>query len=303
MRQAGQGPGFMGIARRINVDELCFDLVIALAAPFFYRLMVREGNAAIVFPRAFFFLLYIFVPFYVSVLMHGYNRLSSGSRALRSAFIAFGALTIFTFYYSLFMDSVPAMNRLGIVHGPNLWWYLAGLFCIMFGTIAASVDFTGDEGPGPTPVHMVLIVVMISATVLASIFTVMTRADDPRFTWVIGVAVFFGGLVVIVASLSGIFLSAAAVTDRYENEKWFSTAGILTRDLFLPVVAASVLSVWEAVTLTATDAGPGSAVLALVLGGIVPLRLLMAAAPPWRPVNTAIAVIAIAIHVWAVSSH
>ncbi len=296
----------MDIARRINIDELCFDLLVALAAPLFYRLMVRDGNdggAAIVFPRTFFFLLYIFVPFYFSVLMHGYNRLSSGSRALRAAFIAFGALTVFTFYHSLFMDSVPAMNRLGIATVPHLWWYLAGIFCILFGCIAGSVDPVSGNGPEPTPVHMVLIVVMIFATVIASIFTVMTRSDDPRFTWAAGVGLFFGGLVLIAAALAGIFLGGAALAERFRNDPRFARAVVVMRHLALPAVAASVLSVWEAATLSATGAGPGSAVLALVLGGIVPLRLLMAAAPPWRPANTVIAAIAVAIHVWAVSFH
>lgn len=292
---------------KINLYELPFDFIIAFMTPIIAGLMLRNDGqdgyyAAIAYPKIFFFILYLFVPFYISQLLQAYDKYAGSSGKKKGLFISIGIFAVFSLNYSLFMDTVPEVDRLGIVQGSHLWWYLAGLFCILTGVLAGSYNFTEDE-PEPSPLHMGVIVGMIFIIVIGSLYTVMTQSNDPHSDWVTGVFSFLGGLVLVIGLLSGYYYLCLNFADSISEIRTWRIFFKLIRDLAFPLTGSSLLVVWGAATLapyvSADDtAGIGRIILQLTLGGIIPLRVLIAAYPPVRPLNIAIAVISIGAYVY-----
>ncbi|NPV00898.1 MAG: hypothetical protein HPY53_05925 [Brevinematales bacterium] len=280
-------------AKYVNLDELVYDMTLVLLAVFFRGLIIPQGKtvleilnpvSAIVITG----LIYLFV----SVLLGSLYRRFNPYKDKHPVLINIVTFILFATAGVLYIAINENLRGLGLLAPGNMYIpYMAGIFVMPAGFLFGNSDLS-KEG-------CVTAAVMLSIGAGIAVFILFFYFVG-EFGWLAGTGITLGGAGVYTLLLIG----ALRLSNKLFNEE-SKAAGVLRTVLFgilLPVIIALILGFWQeisiigqAAVMNAGDVVP-RVLLSLALYGIIPLRILIAAAPPYRVANTGVGIASLTVY-------
>jgi hypothetical protein len=291
---------FGTIAKYVNLDELVYDITLLALALFLRGVIVPPGKTVVgilnpVSAIVTVCLIYFFVPVLLGAL---YLRFQPYKKKHP---LPVGIVTFILFATAgvLYIAVNENLRGLGLLAPENMFIpYIAGVFLMPAGNMFGYSDMN-EEGCRNTAV-MFSLITGISLFLLFFYFAEL-------FGWLLGTGIVLGGAGVYTLLLLGGLKLAKKLFNKESK-----AAGILRTILFgiiLPVIIVLILGFWQEISIIGQTAGMNTGdivprvLLSLLLSGIIPLRIVMAAAPPYRVINTGIGLGSLALYIITLGSY
>ncbi|NPV00899.1 MAG: hypothetical protein HPY53_05930 [Brevinematales bacterium] len=287
------------LAKYVNLDELVFDITLALFAIFFRALIIPAGKTVvdILNPTTAVMLTLLidfFVTFFLGNLFLRYEPLFEKHPGVKNLLYVVISLTILFLYIG-----IPAnMYNFGLIKPDNMMIpFLAGLFLIIG---AAFMGFDKDRGTGCG-----VTLAILSIPVLFGLIYVMLYIGEEMKNWFLGSVVLIVGL---IAYGVGIWLvGRLKKTLLEEGSKVMGIVRIVVFGVMFPLTVALMLGFWQEISIIAMVKNGGTfgfnMIFNLVLYGIIPVRILMAAAPPYRIINTGVGIASLTVYFFTLQAY
>lgn len=291
----------------INLNELLFDIIVAVFAFIVMQIFIPEGRPMILElgPEGILFLVFFlqfFVAVYLGVLFGEFRSSMERSRVVKNLIRFFFGITV------------------------------NGMFLILLITFALYVEFPGDYFGRETNL---LIVFILSVPLIMGFFLgspVDLQREMMPILWmpfgvfipmlfytclVIGWKVhWFLGLLsfpLLVALVAAPLVGKKYLTKKVDISKRMKKGlSLLCRDIVFPALMAVAFIYWQELTIMGVFKSASNnnitvsmthLYLALALGGLIPIRLVMAVTPPFKPANVFMGVIAFVLYIISVSGY
>ena len=286
-------------AKYVNLDELVYDITLVLLAVFFRGMIVPQGKTVLeILNPASAIVTVCVIYFFVSILLGSLYRRFSPYKEKHPVLINIVTFVLFATAGVLYIAINENLRGLRLLAAENMYIpYIAGIFVMPAGFLFGSSD-NSSEGCRSAAV---MISIAAGLAVFISFFYFVEE-----YGWLAGTGITLGGAGVYTLLLIG----ALYLSKKLFNEE-SKAAGVLRTVLFgilLPVIIAIILGFWQEISIIGQAAGMNAGDIvprvlsSLVFYGIIPLRILMAAAPPYRIVNTGVGLASLTVYFFTLRS-
>jgi hypothetical protein len=280
------------LAKYVNIDELVFDITLALFAILFHALVIPAGKTVvdILTPTTAVMLTLLidfFVTFFLGNLFLRYEPLFEKHTGIKKLLYVVISLTILFLYIG-----VPAnMYKFELISSDNMMIpFLAGLFLIIG---AAFIGFDKDKGSGCG-----VMMAILSIPVLFGLIYLMLYIGEEMNNWFLGAVTLIVGLIVYGVGI--VLIGRLKKTLFEEGSKGMGIVRIIVLGILFPLTVALMLGFWQEIMVVAMGKSGGKdffiSVFTLILYGVIPVRVLMAAAPPYRIINTGVGLASLSVY-------
>ncbi|OHD55451.1 MAG: hypothetical protein A2014_05160 [Spirochaetes bacterium GWF1_49_6] len=288
-------------AKYANLDELVFDITLALFAIFFRRIVVPEGKTIVgILTPVSALVLTLMIDFTVSLLVGGlylrYEKTIEKHPAVKKIILP----VIFITVLFLFLGIPAVMHEQGLL--PLEWMiipFIAGLFLILAG---GSFGFSKDKKQGCITGAILFAIPGLFGLIYALLYFGVDMGN-----WFAGIGIMIGGII----AFAGILVLLTKIAEKlFDHETGgYTLPGTVLFGFLLPFLIAVSLGFWQeiiAVNQVKTAEGGKEfiqTIVTLIMYGIIPVRIMMALAPPYRIINTGVGLASLTVYIFTLQSY
>ena len=284
----------MQAARHWNLSELFFDASVLFYSLVVHHVVLRGRHLTEFLSPAGAFYAYLALSFFLPWFLGSiYRRFADSPRALRLAALGSGcAFILFTLLYNTFQgvqhSTFSGLPGLAIV---------AASACPLLGIVMAAGENVRSDKLSPLQLRVVLLgLSLLSFAVIYGIGWLSNQKADG----LVAAAAVIGMMLGVAAGFVAVFyLSLGLMRLSDSLPSWLRTGG----EVFPAIFIGSLFIVWNEYMISflrATDigsAGLGAVITTLCFNGFLPCRIALLSAPPVRPVNVAVGIIALITYI------
>lgn len=291
------------LSKFLNLDELIFDAVVVAFLWYLSRQLTHDGGSFINYltPLTTLFLIYsiqFFLTWQLGKLYNRYSELkdSRSGRAMKktAGFIVWMVLVF------LLMSLPVNFEKFGLLPDPYMMWaFVGGVFAMMIGGAigfhaqGTRFEFEISNLKSNNPVSTFLL--LFTAPLSIFMLYLLLYFGIDRGQWGVGTLVFFGGMTAYAVASQWLSKQVSKAFKKPVVREIF----IIFRNLTVPFIAATCFMLWQSINILGSiefsvsetgAADMGFVFFNLILTGILPYRILLAIAPPNKPLNMLIGV-------------
>lgn len=241
------------------------------------------------------FTIQFFVTFQLGKLFTIYN-----SRKISKFVGNFIKITIFLVLLFLLIGLPANIEKFGLLEGNYMMWAILGGVFVML--TAGLIGFNSEEDKKADALGIIGIVIFIVLAI--GLLVLMLYIGVDKHSWLLGILVFIGGLILLGFLLFRISL----VFEKFENIKVPKPIKISSKIVFIILSALSII-IWQSIHIYANMKfsiefdgyiNTQYLIFSLILTGILPFRLLWAFSEPGKIFSIISGVLFIAIDIYSI---